>query len=399
MTVTGAVLALLMGVTLGLLGGGGSILAVPILLYVFRLEAKSAIATSLLVVGATSLVAMGQHARRGHVLWTKGLLFGAFAMLGAFGGGHLAAFIPGWMLLVLFAGMMLATALAMLRGNDDGASAGAVGASAREAAVWKVAVEGLLVGAFTGLVGAGGGFLIVPALVLLGGVPMRLAVGTSLLIISLKSFAGLVGYLSHVEIDPTIAAIVTVMAIAGSFAGAMLSTRAQPDVLRRAFGWFVLAMGCGMLFQQLDALAWLHSGTMALPLLGGVLIGLAASLLLLWSGRIAGISGILGGVLRPTQGELAWRVTFIAGLLAGGVLLTIIHPDALAQRAPRSVVLVALAGLLVGFGTRLGNGCTSGHGVCGMSRFSRRSILATATFIATGATTVYLVQPSAGGAP
>jgi len=136
-----------------------------------------------------------------------------------------------------------------------------------------------------------------------------------------------------------------------------------------------------------------------LPLVGGVLIGLSASILLLWTGRIAGISGILAGVLKPAAGEVAWRVVFVAGLLTGGLLLAALYPEALVVSAPGSFGMIALAGVLVGYGTRLGSGCTAGHGVCGMSRLSPRSFLATVTFIAAGAVTVYFVHPGIGGTP
>ncbi len=135
-----------------------------------------------------------------------------------------------------------------------------------------------------------------------------------------------------------------------------------------------------------------------MPLFGGALIGLAASLLLLWNGRIAGISGMVGGLFRPAAGEVAWRFTFLVGLLAGGVVLSIVYPVALEVRVPAPLGMVALAGLLVGYGTRLGNGCTSGHGVCGVSRLSPRSLVATATFMLTGALTVYVVHSGLGGA-
>ncbi|HWP65141.1 MAG TPA: YeeE/YedE family protein [Candidatus Limnocylindria bacterium] len=134
------------------------------------------------------------------------------------------------------------------------------------------------------------------------------------------------------------------------------------------------------------------------PLFGGALIGLAASLLLLWNGRIAGISGIVAGLLRPAAGEVAWRVAFLAGLFAGGVLLSVVDPRALDVRPPAPLGMTVLAGLLVGYGTRLGNGCTSGHGVCGVSRLSPRSLVATATFMLTGALTVYFVHSGLGGA-
>lgn len=132
-----------------------------------------------------------------------------------------------------------------------------------------------------------------------------------------------------------------------------------------------------------------------LPLLGGALIGLSASLLLLANGRVAGISGVVGSLLAPIRGDVSWRVSFFGGLLAGGLLLLWSRPASYA--APSSlgtsgVAVLVAAGLLVGFGSRLGNGCTSGHGVCGISRGSVRSILATLTFMATGILTVFLVR-------
>ncbi len=122
-------------------------------------------------------------------------------------------------------------------------------------------------------------------------------------------------------------------------------------------------------------------------LAGGALIGLSASLMLAFNGRVTGISGIVGGLVHPTPGDMAWRAVFVAGLLAGGVVAALAMPGALGG-AGVPVATAALAGLLVGVGTRLGNGCTSGHGVCGISRLSPRSLAATLTFIGTGALTV-----------
>lgn len=133
-------------------------------------------------------------------------------------------------------------------------------------------------------------------------------------------------------------------------------------------------------------------------LAGGVLIGLASSLLLLGAGRIAGISGIAGELTAPRPGDAAWRVAFLAGLLGVGAVAVVVDPDAFASTITRSPLAVAAAGLLVGFGTRLGNGCTSGHGVCGISRGSVRSITATLTFMASAAVTVYVIQHALGGA-
>ncbi len=133
-------------------------------------------------------------------------------------------------------------------------------------------------------------------------------------------------------------------------------------------------------------------------LAGGALIGLAASALLLFSGRIAGISGIVGGLLAPQRGDTSWRATFVAGLLVGGLALVAIYPQSIQSPNGRPLIVVAVAGALVGYGTRLGNGCTSGHGVCGLTRFSRRSLAATVSFMVTGFITATLYALLGGGA-
>jgi hypothetical protein len=142
---------------------------------------------------------------------------------------------------------------------------------------------------------------------------------------------------------------------------------------------------------------WLHFTPWA-SLAGGILIGLATALLLLANGRIAGISGILGGLLRPARGDVAWRIAFVAGLfLAPIVWLTMrAMPPAQIDHSP---ALLAAGGLLVGIGTRFGSGCTSGHGVCGIARLSPRSLLATACFMAAGFVTVFVARHVLGGAP
>jgi len=240
------VLAVFVGVALGLLGGGGSILTVPLLAYVAGMEAKQAIATSLLVVGTTSVVAAVSHARAGRVQWRTGLVFGVAGMVGAYGGGLLARFIPGSVLLIGFAVMMVATAIAMLRGRKDVGPA----EPGHRIPVPKVIVEGLVVGLVTGLVGAGGGFLVVPALALLGGLPMPIAVGTSLVVIAMKSFAGFAGYLSSVSIDWKVAGMVTAAAVVGALVGARLTALVNPDSLRKSFGWFVLLMSSVIVFEE-----------------------------------------------------------------------------------------------------------------------------------------------------
>ncbi|MEU5894229.1 sulfite exporter TauE/SafE family protein [Streptomyces sp. NPDC047461] len=239
--------SLLIGVSLGILGGGGSILTVPILVYLAGMETKEAIATSLFVVGVTSAAAVVSHARAGRVRWRTGVLFGLAGMTGAYAGGRLAAFIPGTVLLLAFALMMIATSVAMIRGRGQQPKK-----VHHELPVLHVLLDGIVVGLVTGLVGAGGGFLVVPALALLGGLPMTVAVGTSLLVISMKSFAGLAGYLASVHIDWGIAALVTATAVVGSLLGGLIAGRIPQDALRKSFGWFVAVMGVFVLSQQIS---------------------------------------------------------------------------------------------------------------------------------------------------
>lgn len=132
-------------------------------------------------------------------------------------------------------------------------------------------------------------------------------------------------------------------------------------------------------------------------LVGGSLLGLSAGLLLLFNGRLAGVSGIVGGLIHPNRAGRGWRAAFLAGLLAGGGVLLALYPQAFPEVGSRSLGALAVAGVLVGFGARLGGGCTSGHGVCGVGRLSTRSIVATVTFILTGALAVLAVNRLFGG--
>jgi len=259
------VLMALVGVSLGLLGGGGSILTVPILIYVADLEPKEAIATSLFVVGVTAAAGVVNHARGGRVRWRTGLLFGAAGMAGAFAGGLLGGKVPDTILLVGFAVMMIATAAAMLRGRRpvDPARAHI------ELPVLAVLLDGAVVGLVTGLVGAGGGFLVVPALALLGGLPMPVAVGTSLLIIAMKSGAGLAGYLTSVHIDWSLTLAITAVAVLGSVVGGRLAGRIPEAVLTKTFGWFVLVMGTFVVLQQAPAGLRLPAVVVIASLAGG----------------------------------------------------------------------------------------------------------------------------------
>jgi len=133
-------------------------------------------------------------------------------------------------------------------------------------------------------------------------------------------------------------------------------------------------------------------------LLAGALIGLAASVMLLGAGRVAGISGIFGGLLAPRPGDVAWRLAFVGGLLAAGIGAALFFPSAFASDLSRPPLLLGLAGVLVGYGTRLGSGCTSGHGVCGLSRLSPRSLASVLTFMLTGALAAVVTNHLLGGA-
>jgi uncharacterized membrane protein YfcA len=270
-------LAVFIGIALGLLGGGGSILTVPLLVYVVGLDTKQAIASGLFVVGVTSLVGTVSHARAGRVRWRTGLVFGAAGMAGAFVGARIGAHLPGALLLIAFALMMVATAIAMIRGRRP---AGAVDRT--HLPMFRTITDGALVGLVTGTVGAGGGFLVVPALALLGGLPMPIAIGTSLLVISMNTMAGFLGYATTMSIDWTITLLVTAGAVVGALVGSRLAGRVSPEVLRRGFGWFVLAMASVMLVEETGAAVLEFGRTDALHSLAAIVAVAAAIALVLY---------------------------------------------------------------------------------------------------------------------
>lgn len=231
-------LAALIGLSLGLLGGGGSILAVPVLVYVAGQEPAAAVATSLAVVGATSLVAALDHARAGRVDLAAALGFGVTGALGALGGARLTPLVAPRTLLLAFALLMLVVGSLMLR-------RGAGPAPGRRHPL-TVPVAGLAVGVLTGFLGVGGGFLIVPALVLLAHLEMPVAVGTSLLVIAVNAAAGLAG---HVGRDPPPLALTsafTAIAIGGALLGSRLARRVSPARLRRGFAALVILVGLAL---------------------------------------------------------------------------------------------------------------------------------------------------------
>ena len=241
--------AIAIGLSLGLLGSGGSILTVPVLVYLLGQDEKVAIAGSLFIVGTIALVGSMQFLRAGFIQWRSVLVFGLPGMVGTYLGAVIAAFVPGAMQLALFALVMLAASYLMLRPLD------LEHADSTPRATWKIAVDGLVVGIVTGLVGVGGGFLIVPALVLLGGLTMHQAVATSLIVIALKSYSGFYKYLDvleqqSLELDWKTLLIVTGLGIAGSFAGSSLARRLPQDKLKRWFGYFLIVMGIYILVRS-----------------------------------------------------------------------------------------------------------------------------------------------------
>ena len=245
MNVIAFALASLIGLSLGMLGGGGSILTVPVLVYVMGFAAKPAIALSLPIVGITSLVGAVVHWRLGNVRLRTAAPFGLLAMVGAFLGAKLAVFLSGAAQLSLLSIVMLVAAAFMMRGTRS-----VEASSSRSPSPVLIVPVALGVGLLTGLVGIGGGFLVVPALVLLAGVPMRQAVGTSLVVIAMNSASGFLGYLGNVAIDWAFLAGFTAVAVLGMLIGSALSRRVPQAALRRAFAVFLIATGSFVLYSN-----------------------------------------------------------------------------------------------------------------------------------------------------
>jgi hypothetical protein len=246
--------AIAIGLSLGLLGSGGSILTVPVLVYLLGQPEKLAIAGSLAIVGTIAAFGSIPHIRAGQVHWRSVLLFGVPGMAGTWLGAWLSGYVSGAFQLALFAVVMLVASVLMLRPIDCSAPV------ATPRAQWKVTVDGLLVGIVTGLVGVGGGFLVVPALVLLGGLTMRRAVATSLVIIALKSFSGFYKYLDllateGLALDLDVLLLVSALGIVGSLVGSVLAGRIPQERLKKAFGVFLVVMGGFILVQSVPALA------------------------------------------------------------------------------------------------------------------------------------------------
>lgn len=253
MTVFGVGLALAVGLVLGLLGGGGSILAVPIFLYVFHVPPKPAIAMSLVVVGMSAMIGFLTHWRQGTVNVRIAATFGVLAMIGAFGGARVARFVPASVQLGLFGAFALAAAVMMIR---DSMRAPRVVAG-EEHATEPVRFSALLgaqavgVGLLTALIGAGGGFLIVPALVLMGHVPVKEAIGSSLLIIAMNAGSAVAGYLGQVPFDWRLVGWFSAVAAVGAVAGTRVVRRMPATRIKQAFAILILVLGTYVVARQL----------------------------------------------------------------------------------------------------------------------------------------------------
>lgn len=251
MLILGYALAALIGLSLGLMGGGGSILTVPIFVYVLAFDPKLAIAMSLPVVGVTSLVGAIGHWRAGNVDLKTAALFGIVAMTAAYAGARLAVLLSGAVQLSLLAVIMVAAAISMFISARRAPSARTPeSGSERPASLQLLLAVALCVGLVTGVVGIGGGFLIVPALVLLGGISMKPAVGTSLLVIAMNCASGFAGYIGRVDIPWTFVLGFTAVAVLGILVGTHLVRYVSQRALKQAFSVFLIVMGTFILVQN-----------------------------------------------------------------------------------------------------------------------------------------------------
>ncbi|WP_127083858.1 sulfite exporter TauE/SafE family protein [Dulcicalothrix desertica] len=257
--IIGHLLAACIGISLGLIGGGGSVLALPILVYVMGESPKSAIAMTLVIVGTVSILGLIPHWRAKNVNLKTAFIFGSATMLGSFVGAKIATLpvITETLQMMLFAIAMVFAAVFMIRRSSKAVAVNEKLAFypkpvCKYCWLWLMS-EGLGVGILTGLVGVGGGFAIVPALVLLGNVPMKQAIGTSLLIIVLNSVAGFLGYVGHVSLNWSLILSFIVAASAGTIPGAYLTQFIPAQKLQKTFGYFLLGVAAVVLVQNRNA--------------------------------------------------------------------------------------------------------------------------------------------------
>jgi len=264
MVILGYVLAAFVGISLGLIGGGGSIITVPILVYVLGVNPVLATSYSLFIVGSTSMVGAINNYHKGFVNLKTTLHFGVSSITTVFVTRKIIMpKIPSVLInsghtyvtqevatMTLFAVLMLIASIAMIVERKEVVGTNS-NASKKGFNIAKLFLYGVLVGLVTGFLGAGGGFLLIPALVLVVKMPMKQAVGTSLLIIALNSLIGFTGDIGHFKIDWIFLTIITLVAIAGIFVGGFLAKKVEGDKLKKAFGWFVLVMGIYILAKEI----------------------------------------------------------------------------------------------------------------------------------------------------
>jgi uncharacterized membrane protein YfcA len=241
--------ALFVGLSLGLLGSGGSILTVPILIYLIGIEKKLAIAQSLGIVGAISLAGFIPYALKKQVHWKSIILFGLPGMGGAYLGAFISYYISSTIQLIIFAVVMLGAAVGMFLNKKPEES------GSNQYTWWLISIEGLCVGILTGLVGVGGGFMIVPGLVLLGGLPMDLAIGTSLAIITMQSATGFIKYLDvlaklNFELDIHLMVVFALIGAAGSFVGKTVGSKISNEKLKKGFAVFLILMSAYIFYMN-----------------------------------------------------------------------------------------------------------------------------------------------------
>ena len=259
MEIASYIASLFIGISLGLIGGGGSILTVPVLVYLFAISPTIAISYSLFIVGFTSLVGSFNYYRKGLVNFKTVLLFGSSSITTVFiARKFIIPFLPdvffrigsfkvthSLFVMIVFAILMLAASVSMIRSRKI------VAETQSKEKPWMLMIYGVLIGLVTGFLGAGGGFLLIPALVILMKLPMKEAIGTSLLIIALNSLIGFLGDIGRHAIDWKFILIVSAIAIAGIFIGGYFNQKVNSDKLKKGFGWFVLVMGIYIIVKEL----------------------------------------------------------------------------------------------------------------------------------------------------
>ena len=250
------------GIVLGLFGSGGSIIAMPALMYLLDVEPKAAIAMSMGIVAVTATISGWDNWRRGNVDVRVAAMFGLFGVVGTYAGARLGIYTPVTLQLILFALVMYAAAWKMLQKKKQpqpqatqlagagGANVAVTEAEIIQAHMGHIALHGVGVGVLTGLVGVGGGFLIVPALVLLSGIPMKIAIGTSLVIVAAKSYAGFAGYIGSVPVDWAMMGAFTLLTVAGSFAGTRIAHRFSHERLKKSFAIFLVVVATYILLKS-----------------------------------------------------------------------------------------------------------------------------------------------------